>query len=78
MTENNKKATKKIAEILNAEMKRRNISTYKLRKLGLHVNDVQTVLRRGNHKDANYTIETLLDVVSGIGIDVGEVLRTIG
>lgn len=70
MTEQSIIATQKIADFLNELMADKKITTYKLQQLGIHPNDINSVLRRGNHKNANYTINTLLKITNAIGLDI--------
>lgn len=70
MTEQSIIATQKIADFLNSKMKEKNISTYKLRKIGIHSNDINSVLRRGNHRNANYTINTLVKICNALNINL--------
>lgn len=68
MTEKTIIATNIIAKYLNELMQEKGISTYKLRQAGINAHALNSVLKRGNHKNKNYTIETFIEVLSQIGV----------
>ena len=68
MTEKTIIATEKIADYLKEIMKDKGITAYQLEKKGIHKTAIYSVLRIGNHKNSNYTIESFIEVLGAIGV----------
>ena len=68
MTEKSEIAVTVIAEALKEIMKNKGLTSYQLEQKGINKQQIYSVLRMGNVKRPNYSIETFIEVLGAIGV----------
>ncbi len=69
------KEVDEIANILKERMQNEEIKAFHIEKKGISKQKIYSVLRMGKVARPNYTIETFIQVLNGIGIDLKEKLK---